>query len=99
MHSGFFEKVSGMRINYAKSELITLGMDDTRSKTFADIFRGIIGTLPIKYPGVPLHYDKLRREDIQHIIDKILKRMAGWRGNKLLSYSGSLSSKPASLVF
>ena len=45
------------------------------------------GTFPIKYLGIPLHYDKLRREDIQPLIDKIIKRMAGWRG-KLLSYKG-----------
>ena len=44
------------------------------------------GNFPIKYLGIPLHYDKLRREDIQPLIDKILKRMAGWRG-KLLSYA------------
>lgn len=36
-----------------------------------------------------LHYDKLTREDIQPLVDKMLKRMAGWRGN-LLSYSAKL---------
>ena len=79
-----------MRINYSKSELITLGMDADRSANFADTFSCVIGKLPIKYLGVPLHYDKLRREDIQPIIDKILKRMAGWRG-KLLSYAARLT--------
>jgi hypothetical protein len=36
--------------------------------------------------GIPLHYDKLRRADLQPLIDKILKRIAGWRG-KILSYA------------
>ena len=44
---------------------------------------------PSKYLGIPLHYEKLRREDIQPLIDKIMKRIAGWRG-KLLSYKGRL---------
>jgi hypothetical protein len=45
---------------------------------------------PYTYLGVPLHYIKLRREDIQPIVDKIIKRVAGWKG-KLLSYGGRLS--------
>ena len=43
-----FEQVSGMRINYSKSELITLEMDSDRASTFADIFSCVIGKLPIK---------------------------------------------------
>jgi hypothetical protein len=46
----------------------------------------VVGSFPIKYLGIPLHYEKLRREDLQPLIDKILKRIAGWRG-KLLSYA------------
>jgi hypothetical protein len=38
----------------------------------------------MKYLGVPLHFEKLRREDLQPLIDSLLSRMAGWRG-KLLS--------------
>lgn len=36
-----------------------------------------------------LHYDKVTREDIQPLVNKMLKRMAGWRGT-LLSYSAKL---------
>lgn len=43
----------------------------------------------MKYLGISLHHDRIRKEDIQPIIDKIIKRIAGWRG-KLLSYSGRL---------
>lgn len=42
-------------------------------------------SLPIKYLGIPLHYEKLYKNDIQPLVDKILKRIAGWSGN-LLSY-------------
>jgi hypothetical protein len=44
-----------------------------------------LGSFPFKYLGVPLHHEKLRREDIHPIIDKIIKRIAGWKG-RLLSY-------------
>lgn len=92
-----FEKVSGMRINYAKSELIPLGVGEDELTPFVNIFGCTVGTFPIKYLGIPLHYDKLRREDIQPLIDKILKRMAGWRG-KLLSYSARLTLIKACLA-
>jgi hypothetical protein len=48
-----------------------------------------VGELPIKYLGMPLHYYKLSREDLQLLIDKIIKRVAGWRG-KLLTQAGRL---------
>jgi hypothetical protein len=41
------------------------------------------------YIGIPLHYNKLRREDLQPLIDKMIKRIAGWRG-KLLTQTGRL---------
>jgi hypothetical protein len=81
----YFEQVSGMRINYNKSELIPINMEPEEIASFKTILGCVVGDFPIKYLGVPLHHDKLRKEDIQLIIDKILKRIAGWRG-KLLSY-------------
>ena len=51
---------------------------------FSHIFSCPVGGFPMKYIGVPVHYDNLSREDIQHLVDKILKKIAGWRG-KLLS--------------
>jgi hypothetical protein len=49
----------------------------------------VVGSFPIKYLGIPLHYDKLKREDIQPLAEKILKRIASWRG-KFLSYAARL---------
>jgi hypothetical protein len=48
-----------------------------------------VGAFPFKYIGVPLHYEKLKREDIQPIVDKVLNRIFGWKG-KLLSYGARL---------
>jgi hypothetical protein len=81
-----FEQVSGMQINYNKSELIPLCLEELDISVLADIFGCTIGTLPIKYIGITLHFDKLRRVDIQPFIDKILKRISVWRG-ELLSYA------------
>jgi hypothetical protein len=50
---------------------------------------------PIKYLGVPLHYSKLKRADF--IADKIIKKIAGWRGRHL-SYAGRLTLLRACLA-
>lgn len=44
-------------------------MGVTGCKSSAQIFCCQLGSFPIKYLGVSLHYDKLRREDLQPIID------------------------------
>jgi hypothetical protein len=87
-----FEQVSGMRTNYSKSELIPLCLEEEEAKLFAEILGCVVGNFPIKYLGIPLHYEKLRREDIQPLIDKILKIIVGWRG-KLLSYAAIPNGK------
>jgi len=49
-----FEQMSGMKINYDKSDLITIGLDEDRANCFAKIFCCKKSEFPIKYLGVPL---------------------------------------------
>jgi hypothetical protein len=56
-----FEMMSGMRINYNKSELVPINpVGNEESQRFADIFGCPVGNFPIKYLGIPLHYHKLK---------------------------------------
>jgi hypothetical protein len=50
-------------------------------------FPGKISSFPGKYLGLPLHTRKLRRIDVQPLIDKIGARLPGWKG-KFLSSAG-----------
>ena len=84
-----FENLSGMKINYNKSDLLTLGLEEEENLALARLFCCKIGNFPIKYLGVPLHFTNLRREDIQPVVDKLIKRITGWKG-KLLSSAGKL---------
>lgn len=84
-----FEALSGLKINFHKTGILTINVDDPEIKEFAQVFCCKIGSFPFKYLGVPLHYNKLRREDIQPIIDSIIKKNSGWMG-KYLSYRGKL---------
>src|SRR3954466_6577998 len=69
-----FEQISGMRINYHKSELIPINMTETDARPFLDIFECIMGNFPVKYLGIPLHFEKLKREDLQPLIENLLNR-------------------------
>jgi hypothetical protein len=79
----WFEKLSGMRINLHKSVFIPCNL--TNDQIHVEVTLGCpMGSFPIRYLGVPLHYDKLRREDIRPLVDKILNRVTSSKG-KLLS--------------
>jgi hypothetical protein len=58
-----FEQMSGLKINYDKSDLLTIGMDEDSTNAFAKKFCCKKSEFPIKYLGVPLHYSNLKRAD------------------------------------
>jgi hypothetical protein len=85
-----FENISRMRINFNKSEFIPLNLDEELVHGVGHTLVYCLGSLPLKYLRVPLHFEKLKREDVQPLVDKLVKRMAGWRG-RLLAYSSRLT--------
>lgn len=84
-----------MRVNFHKSELIPINLDDSEAHDLSHLFSCSIGSFPIQYLGVPLHYDKLRREDIQPLVDKMLNKIAGWRGKLLCDQDSPNQSIPS----
>jgi hypothetical protein len=80
-----FEHILGMNINYSKSDLISVNLDEEETLQYFRIFCCKVGSFPFKYLGVHLHYKKLRREGIQPILDKVINKIPDWKG-KLLSY-------------
>jgi hypothetical protein len=80
-----FEQISGMKINYNKNDLVPVNLDAEETLQYCKIFCCKVGSFPFQYLGVSLHYEKLRREDIQPIVDKVINKILGWKG-RLLSY-------------
>jgi hypothetical protein len=73
-----------MKVNYCKSELIPINLDAEETTELQHILECVVGCFPIKYLGVPLHFEKLTREDLQPIIDKILKGLQDGEENSSL---------------
>ena len=84
-----FEQISGMRINFHKCDLVPFNIDSDEALVFAQTLGCKLSAFPIKYMGGPLHFSKIRREDLQPTVDKIIKRVAGCRG-RLLSFGKRL---------
>jgi hypothetical protein len=84
-----FEQMSGMRINFHKCDLIAINVDDESAQNLSQTLSCGLRKFPMKYLGVHLHYKNLRKEDLQPVIDKILKKAGGWR-DRLLNHAAKL---------
>jgi hypothetical protein len=71
----YFEKMFGMKLNYNKSEMIPMNLLDQEKENFKNIFGYLVRVFPTKYLGIPLHYEKIKRGDLQPLVDKIVKRI------------------------
>jgi hypothetical protein len=74
-----FEKLSGMKNNYNKSDLIPLNLSEQETQMYSRTFCCKLGNFPIKHLEVPIHHEKLKREDIQPVVDKTINRIPKWQ--------------------
>jgi mannosylglycoprotein endo-beta-mannosidase len=96
----FYEKMSGLKINFDKSEVLMISQDCEKAIGYADILNCATGTWPIKYLGVPVSSSKLHISDWVPLDEKMLRRLDGWKGSalslggRLILLNSSLSSIP-----
>jgi hypothetical protein len=84
-----YEKMSGLKINFNKSETLVVSQDCEKAIVYADILNCATGEWPIKYLGVPVSSSKLHVVDWHPVDEKLIKRMEGWKGGAL-SFGGRL---------
>jgi hypothetical protein len=65
-----FELISGLKINYQKSEIFLVGGDNDIANFYADMFGCQIGTLPMKYLGFRVSFRCLKNLDLNFIDGK-----------------------------
>ncbi|WVZ49622.1 hypothetical protein U9M48_000963 [Paspalum notatum var. saurae] len=79
-----FEKLSGLKINFHKSEIFCFGQTKECENDYSELFGCKLGSFPFRYMGLPMHDRKLNNSDWKHIEERFEKRLIGWKG-KLLS--------------
>lgn len=84
-----FKEGSGLAVNRDKTALFLNGGDIQVNIDMATSLGLQQGSLPVRYLGVPLTFRKLRKQDYQPLIDKVLARFSAWTV-KHLSFAGRL---------
>ena len=73
-----FELLSGLKINFNKSEVITMGMDDQQSLRTANLLNCKLGSFPIKYLGLPVTHQKISISEWEPLYGKVANRVSPW---------------------
>ena len=95
----FFEAITGLKVNVGKSEIVLVG-DVGDLNGLARILCCKVGTLPMRYLGMPLGAHCKDSSIWNPIIEKMEKRLAGWKrlylskGGRLILLKSTLSSLP-----
>jgi hypothetical protein len=84
-----FEQLSGLKINFHKSELFCFGEAQDSTVEYADLFGCGQGQFQIRYLGIPIHYRRLTIAEWKLVEERLQKRLSSWKG-KLLSLGGRL---------
>ncbi len=84
-----YSEASGLRINFAKSAIIPINLELHEVTGLSRLFGCEVNSFPFTYLGLPLSPRALRRADFLPLVEKVDKRMAGWKG-LLLSRAGRL---------
>jgi hypothetical protein len=74
-----FEQMSGLKINFHKSELFCYGLAKEYDLHYSLIFGCGIGSMPFKYLGIPMTHRRLRNSDWKGVIDRFEKRLSTWK--------------------
>jgi hypothetical protein len=78
-----YEMMSGLKIYFAKSEVIVIHGDEGKCEQMADLFKFQIGCFPVKYLGVPVSPSKLHVKDRNSIEEKNEKKLVVWKGGTM----------------
>ena len=84
-----FEQLSGLKINFHKSELFCFGRAKYEQEAYKQLFGCELGSMPFTYLGIPIHHRKLSNSEWKSTEDRFEKKLSCWKG-KLMSYGGRL---------
>jgi hypothetical protein len=95
-----FHKLSGLKVNLHKSELLVTADQEGKAQYLAAIVHCKASTLPITYLGIPLSDRKLSKESCFNLIHQEEQRLSGWKddllsiGGRLVLLNSLLTAKP-----
>jgi len=85
-----FGTASGLLTNIQKSAVYPICCDQLNMIEVMECFQCPVKFFPCTYLGLPLHTRKLRRVEVQPLVDKVSARLPAWKG-KFLNRGGRLT--------
>jgi hypothetical protein len=80
-----FELMSGLKINFMKSDIFTINAENEVMKLYYDLFNCQVGQFPMKYLGMPITFDNLKKIDWNFLDAKMMKKLNSWIGDSATS--------------
>lgn len=84
-----FELVTGLKVNFSKSSLVSINVDQRDCLSCARILNCNTMSFPFTYLGLPVGVDTRKISTWQPVIDKLKKKLAQWR-RRHLSFGGRI---------
>ena len=75
-----YELMSGLKINFSKSEVIVINGDDDMCLQYAELFNSQTGNFPLKYLGVPVSPTRLHAKDRMILEERNEKKIGNMEG-------------------
>lgn len=85
-----FEVMSGLKINFHRSTVCGIGVEEMRVIEFATKLNCLSQRLPLTYLGLPLDANPRSRSTWQPMVEKFKKKLASWK-RRFLSFVGRLT--------
>jgi hypothetical protein len=79
----FYAKISGLKVSLEKSELLVTAAEIEVVQNLTQIMGCKASNFPFKYLGMPLSNKKLQKEHYLPLIQKIQKKLPGWKASQL----------------
>jgi hypothetical protein len=73
-----YENMSGLKINYNKSEAVVTGVSDADKLRVANSLNCKLGTFPMQYLGLPVSNKALSVADWHFLTEKVGHRVDPW---------------------
>lgn len=84
-----FADCSGLQISLEKSKMFLAGVDEVSQTEILAAFSFELGTLPVRYLGLPLMSKRMTVSDYTPLLDRVRKCISSWTARQL-SFAGRL---------
>jgi hypothetical protein len=84
-----FEQLSGLKINFHKSEVFCYGAAREMEASYTSLVGCNSGRYPFRYLGIPMHDRQLLNSECSKVEERFQQKLLCWKA-KYLSYGGRL---------